>query len=195
MTKIFIIEDSVGKKYGKLFVDKFVGYHETPSSRKIPMVECICDCGEIRIASLWDVRKGKTQSCGDKGNHPVYQDRSIPAFNRLYNGAYKNRAIKSGLIFEISEEEFKDLTQQNCHYCGLPPSSLKKTTYKGRENKMPSRYMYNGLDRINSRMGYTLDNVVPCCRICNHAKHTMSYETFVEWLERIKLFRIEQGKF
>ena len=28
------------------------------------------------------------------------------------------------------------------------------------------------------------DNVVPCCRRCNFAKGTASYEEFVAWFER-----------
>lgn len=32
------------------------------------------------------------------------------------------------------------------------------------------RYTYNGVDRLDSSMGYTPDNCVPCCWECNNMK-------------------------
>lgn len=64
-----------------------------------------------------------------------------------------------------------------CHYCGAPPS--------GRQKQVRSVYVYTGVDRKDNDAGYTIENVVPCCGICNHAKHTMSYEAFLAWLRRV----------
>ena len=41
----------------------------------------------------------------------------------------------------------------------------------------------NGIDRINSDKGYTIDNCVPCCAQCNHMK--LDYTT-EEFLTKIK---------
>lgn len=30
--------------------------------------------------------------------------------------------------------------------------------------------LYQGIDRVNSKIGYTLGNVVPCCKKCNTVK-------------------------
>jgi hypothetical protein len=188
-----IINESIGEKYGKLIVIRFIEYRKTPNSSKVPMVECQCDCGNKKVVSLWDVRSGKTKTCGL--NHPHYEDRSIPAFNLIYNHSYKKRAIKTGLEFNISKDEFRQLTQEKCHYCGTKPNNIsyrgKRGTYK--TGKYLSQYVYNGLDRIDSSKGYTLDNVVPCCGICNHAKHTMSYEEFIIWLHSIVQHQIKKG--
>ena len=72
--------------------------------------------------------------------------------------------------------EFKILTKENCHYCGAEPSAAGKRTTGNRT----SNYTYNGLDRKDNKKGYEKDNVVPCCGICNHAKHTMNYEDFLK---------------
>ena len=178
-----IIEESLGKKYNKLTVSKFVEFRKTPKGAKTPMVECKCECGTTKVISLWDVRSGKTKSC--QANHPRYEDRSEPAFNGLYNHTYKGRAKKCGIKFSITKSQFKDLTKQPCHYCGTQPSGV----YTRGTGRYKSYYLYNGLDRINSRRGYTLKNVVPCCGTCNHAKHTMSYGVFIDWLNRIIGFR------
>tara|TARA_Y100000310_G_C20046907_1_gene518723 strand:+ start:61 stop:498 length:438 start_codon:yes stop_codon:yes gene_type:complete len=133
--------------------------------------------------SLWDVRSGKTKTCGF--NHPHYEDRSMPAFNRIYDHSYKKRAIQNGWDFTLSRKTFRNLTQQDCHYCGSPPTRNTSVT----TTHTISEYKYNGLDRIDSSKGYTLDNVVPCCGVCNHAKHTMPYKDFIGWLDRIVKFR------
>ena len=183
------VAESLGVTFGKLTVVEFSGCRITPRGRKVPHVFCVCDCGREKVVSLWDVRSGKTKTCGL--NHPHYEDRSRPAFNQIYRHSYKKRALDAGLEFELTEEQFRYLSQEPCHYCGSPPCS---EYHRGERGKRPtgngfSQFIYNGLDRVDSSAGYTLDNVVPCCAICNHAKHTMSYEDFTEWLGRIVEFR------
>lgn len=156
------------------------------------MVVCLCDCGRKKTISIWDLRNGKTKTCGYR--HPHYEDRSEPAFNHIYNHSYGDRARKAGLPFTLSKETFRELTQRNCHYCGSPPTGVSRRGDNSRgavkSGKYTSQYIYNGLDRINNRRGYTKGNVVPCCGTCNHAKHTMSYADFVAWLDKVADARI-----
>lgn len=72
----------------------------------------------------------------------------------------KRRAAKSGEVWDISLESFETLLLQPCHYCDgvLNPTGC-------------------GLDRKNNEVGYTLENVVPCCQQCNIVKnHFFTYE-------------------
>jgi len=46
----------------------------------------------------------------------------------------------------------------------------------------------NGVDRINSNIGYEINNVVSCCSKCNYAKHMMNKKEFLNWVEKIYLF-------
>ena len=182
--------------FGKLTVRRFVEFRSTPGHRDVPYVEVDCECGEKKTVSLWDLRAGRTKSCGF--NHPHYEDRSMPAFNAIYSYSYKKRALAAGLEFTITREQFRDLTQKACHYCGAPPTGKsQKSSARVRDIKRGaiktgtqiSQYIYNGLDRIDSALGYTVENVVPCCGVCNHAKHTMSYADFTAWLDRVADFR------
>lgn len=83
-----------------------------------------------------------------------------------YIRSAKNRKIK----FTISKSEFDYITKQPCAYCGG-----YSTTYQG--------VKINGVDRINSELHYTTDNIVPCCTICNKMKLDYTKE---EWIHHMK---------
>jgi hypothetical protein len=92
---------------------------------------------------------------------------------------YKIRAKRNGIEFALSRDEFFDLINKDCHYCGAGPSNLcQSKAYNG-------SYAYNGLDRRDNRDGYVKDNVVPCCMQCNRAKNTLSIEEFFVWIRKI----------
>lgn len=187
--------EAIGKKFNRLTVIEFIEFRKTPRGSNVPMVRCRCECGAEKTASLWDIKAGKTKTCGL--NHPHYDDRTLPAFNQIYTHSYKGTAIKKGVVFEITKEQFRALCELPCHYCGVLPNEFSATSGwantskrgKMKSGKFLSEWKYNGLDRIDSDKGYTLDNVVPCCGICNHAKHTLSYYDFTAWLGRITEFR------
>ena len=42
------------------------------------------------------------------------------------------------------------------------------------------------LIRLDNYKGYTIDNCVSCCKICNRAKGSLPLETFQKWIERLK---------
>ena len=92
---------------------------------------------------------------------------------------YRQSARYKDLIFNIPYEKFLELSQQDCHYDASPPSNICKSKHNKED------FIYNGLDRIDSSKGYTLDNVVPCCAKCNRAKLDMSPEEFLDWRRRI----------
>lgn len=169
---------TIGETFGRLTVTKFERY-----ANQVPIMSCKCSCGKVVEVRLWDLKSGKTKSCG---SHPQFEDRSLPAFRNLYRHTYKKRALNKGLEFDLSEAQFRELTQRECHYCGAMPSNAMGKINSG---KTISQYVYNGLDRVDNSKGYTLDNVVTCCSTCNHAKHTMAYEEFTAWIDRLIEFR------
>jgi len=73
---------------------------------------------------------------------------------------YKSSAKQRGHEFSLSLEDFSKFWQKNCTYCNQIILTV-------------------GLDRVNSQKGYTLDNVVSCCRNCNIAKNDRSVSEFI----------------
>lgn len=93
----------------------------------------------------------------------------------------------------LTIEEYYTLSQMNCFYCNIPPSNIfnkaktdKKASLKAKEN---GKYIYNGLDRVNSNLPHSKDNVVPCCKYCNWSKGNLTLEDFHSWIKRIQAYQ------
>jgi hypothetical protein len=94
-------------------------------------------------------------------------------------GVYRRNARDRSLIFSLSDSEFDDLISSRCFYCESEPSN------KSRVPRSKRYIMYNGIDRLDSTLGYTIDNCVPCCNICNMMKKRMSLCDFVTKCKKI----------
>ena len=81
-----------------------------------------------------------------------------------YYESYILRADKKGFIFDINEELFDTITSCPCYTCG----------------KISTHEHQNGLDRIDSSIGYIENNVYSCCGNCNYMKNNYSYKIFID---------------
>lgn len=108
---------------------------------------------------------------------------SLATFNHLYH-RYKVGAKHSKRIFNLTKKQFRKLTSSICFYCGISPYRLCNIKQKG---KFISRepYLYNGIDRINSKEGYIISNCVPCCFTCNRMKNTFDSDIFMKKVKEI----------
>ena len=101
------------------------------------------------------------------------------AVMRIKIRAYKSSSKRKKIVFELSEEQFREITQMNCYYCGAKPNNVARSFHSRRN------YVYGGLDRVDNTKGYTIDNVVPCCKICNRAKGGLTVQEFRKWIKNI----------
>lgn len=85
----------------------------------------------------------------------AYRARSAKR-NRTLCGRYghgKTRAKRAGLEWSLTKEQHAALLAKPCTYCG---GGLNDTG--------------SGLDRMDNALGYTFNNVTPCCFQCNRIK-------------------------
>lgn len=179
----------IGEKYWRLLCLSEAGVNKR--NKKLYLFKC--DCGnEYKGLGTW-VRMGRAKSCGclfaeyaksesamslrRKNAKLLQKPAGISARNAAYS-AYKDRARRANLNFLLTIEEFEKLTQMNCAYCSSPPSNICGTERKG-------RYIYNGLDRVDSKKGYELSNCKPCCKKCNWAKSDMTLYDFTLHIKKI----------
>ena len=164
-------------------------------------VLCLChECGKE-----FDVRKDHVlrkvnpiKSCGclrsKSTGRLAYNAKpeGMAAAKNVFN-SYKSKCIRYNILFKISFEDFLNLTKQTCFYCGAAPSQSYSGVFKhgvrAGKKKVNGAFIYNGIDRILPKEGYTSDNVRPCCRFCNTAKLDRPEDEFVNWLDRVASYR------
>lgn len=168
--------DLSGERFENLLV---ICLHSRKNKNRV--WKCVCDCGKITYTPKRYLNYGSVRSCGCLKGTGIQKPQGVAAFNKLF-GRYKRYAAKRNISFHLCKEKFRIITSQNCHYCGTPPSQNMGLFYK-----KTGDYIHNGIDRIDSDGEYQIDNVVPCCGICNRAKHSLPYGKFREWIERLKI--------
>jgi len=112
-------------------------------------------------------------------------------FNGLFH-SYSKSAQDRGIYFNLSKEQFKLLTKQDCYYCGIEP--LQKFANGKPEKWKYGLWIYNGIDRKDDSMGYEINNCVPCCTKCNYAKQGLSDVEFLEHIEKIHKNHLEKTR-
>lgn len=176
----------IGNKYGKLEVVAELPSRKMPSGIK-KIVRVRCECGtekETQIGNLTSGRSTQCKSCANRSRRSKGQ-RADDLVNRFQcYKAYERAAIRRGFSFNLTAEEFYKITAGDCEYCCAPPSNVFNLKYKGtQESRGGTPFIYNGIDRSDSSLGYSLDNCVPSCRRCNLAKNDMTVAEFREWLK------------
>jgi hypothetical protein len=99
-------------------------------------------------------------------------------FAVLYAG-YVGHAHRRALIWALSMAFVAELTRKPCHYCGTEPTRVRKGN-----PRLNQPWIYNGIDRVDNATGYTPENVVPCCFVCNRAKGELSHLEFCAYIAR-----------
>jgi len=108
--------------------------------------------------------RAECKSCAKKYAWEYYHnaDSIGTLLHRIHNT--KNKAKTKGVNFTIDPHLFVGwfrLQRMNCYYCGSP-----LTQGKHRQHKLTDMT----LDRKDSKQGYSLENIVLCCRRCNMIK-------------------------
>ena len=169
--------DLTGKRFGRLTVIR----RSYLNNNKTYWL-CKCDCGAEKIIRRDKLRSGNTKSCGCLQKEVMGNMRRMKVgFGNMRKAIrnYKRSARMRGIGYNLTEGQFKEITQKDCFYCGVKPNQRMKSP------KSNGDYIYNGIDRVDNNKGYTIDNVVPCCGICNFAKHRLTTQEFKDWIERI----------
>ena len=87
---------------------------------------------------------------------PMYKDEKSASYHMM-----RKRATQKERTWEISEDEFNNITSLPCNYCGFSEGRV-------------------GMDRKDNDVHYKIDNVLPCCCTCNRMKGRLKYDLFIQ---------------
>jgi hypothetical protein len=91
----------------------------------------------------------------------------------------KAQAKHRGLQYNLDHAAVNILLKGPCFYCAYDPRDGTITSSRGRA------VCRNGLDRIDSALGYEPNNVVVCCMWCNASKNNHTVAQFRDHVTRI----------
>lgn len=192
----------IGQKFFMLTV---LSSRKNPKGGRRPkLFNCQCDCGEFRETTIQKLKQERVKSCGctkyilTRQKHKKYDPQTASYRAKVSN--YKAHAKLDKREFSLSVDECISLFQNICYYCGSEPSNTYNLIKRHRvgknnigkyiyETKDSYEIKYNGIDRKNSKLGYTTDNCVSCCKRCNSAKSDGKYEDFINYLNNLAIYR------
>jgi len=174
----------IDKKFNRLTVIAFSHYDKRNRKHYL----CQCDCGIRKTIQGSLLKSGNTKSCGCLSKERKAAT-ALPGSLGAMRQVIAQNYVRAGKRREwhLTEDEFYLISQRDCHYCGQPPSQIKRGQGNGKDFK------YNGIDRIDSKKEYTTDNVVPCCKQCNIAKSDTSLSDFYIWAKRLNAMADQWG--
>ena len=177
----------VGSLYGKLEVLEVVsnnlkGQHVS--------LRCLCHyCNNETVVNGGLIHKYR--SCGCQRNNsdtwkskgaktkPWQLEEGIAARNSL-EYQYKRGAERRNLDYTLTKEEFDRIVTGSCFYCGDVLTNVQKG-----QGKTSGDFRFTGIDRVDSSIGYTVENSVSCCWMCNNMKGTTDIKTFVNHIKKM----------
>lgn len=178
----------VGVKFNRLLVIEQKGWYNNE-----PKWKCLCDYGNISIVRSTKLKDRSTKSCGCLRKEISRESRSEQGhtgFTTLYNG-YRSQAKMRELEFNLTEDEFKSIVLCDCFYCGKYPEQISKPRERLSKSTEHGLFTYNGIDRLDNKIGYIMANCLPCCGLCNQIKMNLTYEEFYNQIKRINSFIVE----
>ena len=172
--KIHNLKDN---KFYRLKVLEFDGFDKHNKAKW----KCQCDCGEIKSINGASLIRGLTKSCGCivfEKNFTGYKDISGCYFKKMKKGA----AIRN-LTFEITIEDIWEVYEKQgkkCYYTGLPISFYYNSANKPEKQTA-------SVDRIDSKLGYTKDNIQIVHKCINQMKQIFTDVEFISFCNLIAL--------
>ncbi len=183
----------IGSIVNQLLVKELFLRQDKRQRKRYYKCECL-GCGAEVIARKHDVESGKASACISCSSIKMLPDERF--WKDLYRRCFK-RSTEKGLAFDLTMDQFKSLSSQDCTYCGTKPrlntsvrdTAIRVASKRGHRTNSPQimnlAVPSNGLDRVNNAAGYILSNVKPCCTLCNSMKHIQTDLDFLAQAKKI----------
>ncbi len=158
--------DLTGRRFGKWTIK----YIASPDPFGKIRWHCECQCGRTSIVRVYDLRAGKSNGCKTCHKFKGYKD--IPGY---YWSQIRSGAQQRKLLFDLTiENAWLQLHLQN-HKCALSGQMIDFASNFRMKNQQTA-----SLDRIDSTLGYTNDNIQWVHKDINRMKWNFTDQRFIE---------------
>lgn len=152
--------------------DAFNGIDRVDNSQGYVAGNCVSACKTCNRMKLTASAEEFVQRCAHISGLAVCSEAFPDAPHAGQYDMYVSNAARRGLAFKLSKEEFLELTQRDCKYCGKPSTATHT----------------NGVDRVNNSQGYVAGNCVTACKTCNFMKHALTVHEFLLACEHVAVY-------
>jgi len=151
--------------------------------------DCECICGKTKSVRHWHLNNYKTFGCGCSNVKGRFKSKTFGDLPLAYYNSFKNKRIRKGIHFseDITPEFLWDLflkQQSKCAISGVDIKFNKKWSHQ-HESSSKIELQTASLDRIDSQLGYTINNVQWVHKDINYMKGSMSQDTFLIYCRNI----------
>ena len=168
-------EEFIGKRFGKLIVVEKTEKFDSTGKRKY--WRCLCDCGKEAFIIRYSLLSGYTRSCGclRKNQEKRHEDISPSFWYRI-----KSNAQTRKISFNLNMKEMWELFLKQNRKCALSGELISLI------NKTAS------IDRINSNLSYSIENVWWIHKDLNIIKWDLSLDELYYWCEKIVEYKYQK---
>lgn len=161
---------------GKVFWGNLTAIEYVNNSKGTWIFKCIC--GKLFKSKQYRVKVGRAKSCGCK-RRELSREKMMndDRFYRKLFSRYKTQAKNRNIKFNVTLENLKPIFDSNCFYCDVKP--YQKMIVNGKYRVETEFLLYNGIDRVDNKLGYEEGNLVSCCGECNQMKMDMDLKDFI----------------
>lgn len=169
--------DLRGKRFGTWTVLNAYPLSKGPQGNKKVYWKVVCDCGANSEVGAYPLLSGKSLGCYSCGRKKL----EVDAFNLLCKQIEYN-AIQRGFEFSVAPVFLKRLLVKQNYVCALSglPIEIATSGAKHRRGETTA-----SLDRVDSSLGYTANNVQWLHKDINLMKLDLPQSRFVELCRKV----------
>jgi len=171
--------DILGKRVGKLVVNEHLGGRRVGVRQELRQVyNCKCDCGSEVVVQRSNLLRQHTKSCGclkkQKGSNNKDWMGCGELSGRFWSQICDKANVRNIPVHITIEDAWMLFVEQNGK-CALTGLSIEMP-----KNKKDNYKHTASLDRIDSDIGYTVDNIQWVHKDVNRMKSDLSSDRFTE---------------
>jgi len=179
----------VGEKYNRWVVinDSHQTQYFGKNNRPVRCFLCECECGKQQFVRGDYLTQNRSKSCGclrsEIAKLTGKKQKTITSYHNKIYGDSKRSAKHRGKEWFLSKQEHLDIITKSCYYCEENPIL--------RKSNIGVPFPHWGIDRQDNNIGYTVNNSVSCCSICNTMKMDLSIENFSNHIKKLSSRSLE----